>query len=464
MSVIESTLLNFFKNHPEKAILIAYSGGVDSQVLLHALFNLSKQKKLTNLITVCHVNHGLSPNALEWELFAQAQCDARNISLNITKVEIQKKSQQSLEALARDARYNAIKHIVTDNTLVVTGHHNDDQAETFLLALKRGSGLKGLSAMKAFMPLGKGLLVRPLLNISRTQIENYAQENKLEWIEDESNQDNQFDRNFLRHEVMPILANRWPSLLTTINRSVEHCQEGAELLAELAKQDLLECGELNNKLNIEKLLFLSKARFNNVVRYFLSQNNCLMPAKAQLEQLHSQLNASEDKTPEIKVGELWFRRYKGFLHLTPEFNNVSLFSSHIDNISNQLVNLPDNLGSIKLQYLSRDNRNLKSSSNTNVINVIAPKAGQEVNIRFNHNNPFCLPDYRQKSRALKKVLQELDIPPWKRKRIPFIYYDNDLVSALSYFICKPYIVSEGTVVNEDDRILQISWQNQVESS
>lgn len=458
MSAIESTLLDFFKSYPEKTILIAYSGGVDSQVLLHALSHLFKQKKLTNPISACHVNHGLSPNAEGWQLFAQQQCDVKNITINITKVDIQKKSQQSLEALAREARYNAIKHVITANTLVVTGHHNDDQAETFLLALKRGSGLKGLSAMKAVMPLAEGMLVRPLLNVSRIQIENYAKENKLEWIEDESNQDTRFDRNFIRHEVMPVLINRWPSLLTTINRSVEHCQEGDELLTELAKQDLQECDALNNKLNVEKLLLLSKARFNNVVRYFLSQHDCLMPAKAQLEQLYSQLNANEDKTPEVKVGDLWLRRYKGFLYLTPELNNVSLFSTQLDNSSNQLIELPDNIGTIQLHYVSWDYQNVTINKNKQIINIIPPKAGQKITVSFNHNNPVCLPDYRQKSRSLKKVLQELDIPPWQRKRIPFIYFDNELVSALGYFICKPYMTNDCSVISEGDQVLQITWK------
>jgi tRNA(Ile)-lysidine synthase len=448
MSVIESTLLTFFSHHPGQSILIAYSGGVDSQVLLHSLSVLSTQNKLQNKITVFHVNHGLSPNAVDWELFAKEQCKDRNIELIISRVGVKQKAQHSLEALARDARYDAIKKVVTDNTLVVTGHHNDDQAETFLLALKRGSGLKGLSAMKSLMPLGKASLVRPLLNIPRAEIEKYAQENGLEWIEDESNQDKRFDRNFIRHDVMPLLTKRWPSFLSTVNRSAEHCQEGAQLLAELAKQDLQQCSDSNSKLSVKQLKLFSQIRFNNVIRYFLTQHECLMPSKPQLEQLFNQLTAGEDKTPEVKVGEHWLRRNKGYLYLTPEFEDVSSFTCLVSDIDNEytIIELPDNLGSVKFVSLSPslldiNHINTSNSEHIDKITVVAPKLDQQVTVSFRHSNPSCLPAYRQKSRPLKKVLQELAIPPWQRKRIPFVYYDNELVAALGYFVCKPYIPS-----------------------
>ena len=466
MSVIESTLLTFFKYYEQHPILIAYSGGIDSQVLLHALSNLCTQKKLNNIISVCHVNHGLSDNALNWEQFAQTQCNAKNIALTIVKVNIEHKAQQSLEAQARDARYNAIKEIVDDNTLVVTGHHNDDQAETFLLALKRGSGLKGLSAMKRIMPLGKCHLVRPLLNISRAQIENYAKEHDLEWIEDESNKDTRFDRNFIRHQIMPLFTQRWPSFLTTINRSAEHCQEGEELLAELAQQDLNLCAESKSVLSIQPLKSFSQARFNNVVRYFLAQHNCLMPAKSQLSQLYSQLDADEDKTPEVKVGEQWLRRYKGFLYLTPDFKDVSGFCYSISSIDKTLTNhsnyrvvLPDQLGTIEFNGVNSKELITEHSSEKNSINVIAPQQGQKITISFKHNNPACLPDFRNRSRPLKKVLQELAIPTWQRKRLPFIYYDNQLVAVLGYFVCKPYMVHSLNDGNKKNKTISINWFN-----
>jgi len=456
MSVIESTLLNFFLKYPEKSILIAYSGGVDSQVLLHAVSNLLQQNKLKNSISVCHVNHGLSSNAIEWENFAIQACKTRNVPLTIERVNVKEKPQHSLEALARDARYNAIKRLATTDTMVVTGHHNDDQAETFLLALKRGSGLKGLSAMKQSMPLADALLVRPLLNITRAQIEGYAQENKLEWIEDESNQDTRFDRNFIRHQVMPAITKRWPSFLSTLNRSAEHCQESVSLLAELAEQDLALCsescnsGDKDKKLSVIELNKLSKARFNNLIRYFLEKCNALMPSKSQLSQLYHQLLANEDKTPEVKVGDSWIRRYKGYLYFTPELVDVTLFEHSFyvgdSTLYKEQVMLPDNLGTLVLAIHSDE-----LGQATQVVNLLAPKVGQQVTIRFKHNNPTCLPDYRQKSRPLKKVLQELDIPTWQRKRIPFVYYDEDLVAAVGHFVCKPFIPEES------DNTLKISW-------
>ena len=184
-----------------------------------------------------------------------------------------------------------MQSIYNEPALIITGHHSDDQAETFLLALKRGSGLKGLSAMAIESKRENDLLLRPLLKISRAEIIDYANQFSLTWVEDESNTDTHFDRNFIRNEIVPLLSNRWPSIVNTINRSSEHCREGQLLLNELAAEDLTHCQCSNNRLLIEPLSQLSQARFNNVIRYFLQQKSCLMPSTQQLAQLYHQLSA-----------------------------------------------------------------------------------------------------------------------------------------------------------------------------
>lgn len=385
------------------------------------------------------------------ENFAQQQCDLRKVPLDICRVNVQATAQHSLEELARDARYNAIKSLVVKKqfvkTLVITGHHSDDQTETFLLALKRGSGLKGLSSMKSVLSLtDNALLFRPLLNVSRNQIETYARINELDWIEDESNEDIRFDRNFIRHNVLPIITQRWPSFLNTVNRSTEHCQEAVQLLAELAEQDLesinLSDNKLNTKLSLIKLTALSKARFNNVIRYFLHIHQCLMPSSAQLAQLYSQLLAGDDKAPAVKMGTYWLRRFQQCVYLTRDFNNVTGFQQTVDLQSQQFtekkITLPDELGEINF---SRNNAITLKKAKTLLIRM--PTLEQKVIVSFIHNNPKCTPDYRQNSRVLKKVLQELNIPPWERKRVPFLYYDDQLVAVIGYFVCKEFIPKEG---------------------
>ena len=503
MHDIQQTLYSFFKSYPERPIVIAYSGGIDSQVLLHALAQLKNldskvqspvqslsqpfSQRLIQDITVCHINHGLSPQATKWQQLAQQQCDQLSLSLTVCQVEVNPKAQHSLEALARDARYQALYQVCPDNALIVTGHHSDDQSETFLLALKRGSGLKGLSAMAEISPLSphfsrakpgtnpisendtdslqpkKLHVVRPLLSLPRSSIESYAKEHALSWVEDESNSDVSFDRNFIRHQVMPLLKARWPSILNTISRSSEHCGEGQALLTELAEQDLLSCLTLTNikgtkdskgteaseegsqALSTEFLMGLSKARFNNLLRHFLAVNHCLMPSSQQLQQIYLQLNAAADKTPAVKVGSHWLRRYQQHLYLTPDYQDVSSWqeTSSFDTLrlNGKVVSeLPDQLGHITLD-LQQATNTLNIFYNNHCQQVKAPLSSQQVMIRYQHDNPHCLPDFRQRKRPLKKVLQELSIAPWLRQRIAYLYYDQALVCAVGYFICKPYLIA-----------------------
>ncbi|WP_426357947.1 tRNA lysidine(34) synthetase TilS [Pseudocolwellia sp. HL-MZ19] len=475
---LESTLHNFLTSYPDSHLIIAYSGGIDSQVLLHALANIKKHSSdnaihISNSVSVCHVNHGLSENAEQWEIFAKEQCDLRQFSLDICRVHINIKAQQSIEELARDARYDAIKALITEkklsNVIVLTGHHSDDQAETFLLALKRGSGLKGLSAMKHTMVFGDALLARPLLNLSRSQIEAYAHDNGLSWIEDESNDDVRFDRNFIRHHVMPKITDRWPSFLKTINRSAEHCQEAESLLVELAQQDLHSIQTADKCLSLTKLQALSPARFNNLIRYFLSSHDGLMPSTAQLAQLQSQLFAKTDKTPAVKVGDYWLRRFKDNVYLTGELQDITevILPIKLDELtlsSKTLIELPDGLGQLtfELQGLSnrinfaaheqeQEHEQEGEDKNKASQGIVAPLINQTVSIRFSHNNPTCTPDYRQHSRSLKKILQELELPTWERKRLPFLYYNEELVAVIGYFVCKEYLPTE------TDNILSASW-------
>lgn len=437
MHPIESALYSAISKHSHMPLVIAYSGGVDSQVLLHAIALLSHKKHILNSITVCHVNHGLSKNANTWQLFAQQTCLELEIPLKICQVNVKAKPQQSLEALARDARYHALQSINTTSSLILTGHHSDDQAETFLLALKRGSGLKGLSAMANESKLGKDLLVRPLLTITRSQILDYAQKQQLSWIEDESNLDTCFDRNFIRNDVMPLLSARWPSIVNTINRSSEHCKEGQLLLDELAAEDLSLCQHDCNSLSVEPLNQLSQARFNNLIRFFLSQHHCLMPSTEQLIQLRLQLNAADDKSPEVKVGDNFFRRFKGALYLTAQFEDINHWQAELDLANKEsCIELPDHLGKLHLTKVA-----LNELTNESQV-IVLPDEIRKVTIRFSHNNPTCLPEYRNRSRSLKKILQELNIPPWLRKRVPFLFYGDELVAAIGYFVCQRFLPQE----------------------
>jgi len=458
MADILTSLESFFLDYSNSNLVVAYSGGVDSQVLLHALAQLKKQQRLNQNIHICHVNHGLSDNANAWQEFATQQCLQANFPLTICQVELELKPQQSLEAIARDARYQALQSVAHVNDLIVTGHHGDDQAETFLLALKRGSGIKGLSAMKTVMSFGQQFLVRPLLNHSRVEIEKYAQDNQLDWIEDESNLDITFDRNFLRHQVLPILNQRWSSINKTILRSARLCSEAQELVDELAKQDLENCQVARAKLCCVALQKLSTARFNNVIRYFLQQQQVLMPSSVQLKELRQQLEAQQGKAPVVQLADHCLRRYQDKLYLTRIFDDVTPWQVKVNFSAKEVdksgvgIILPDNLG--QLTFLLQDNALKKKQNYSWQASMQAPKEGQKVSVRFTHNNPKCLPQYRQQSRPLKKVLQELAIPTWQRKRLPFVYYGEELVAVVGHFVCKPYLD------NDQAPLVQLYWKNE----
>lgn len=445
LNLVENTLYNFFKNKVHLPIVIAYSGGVDSHVLLHALSALKTQKILPNDISVIHVNHGLSKNAKAWEDNARTYCKLYGLALNVSHVKISPQAQKSLEAQARDARYHEIKTYAPADALIVTGHHNDDQAETFFLALKRGSGLKGLRAMSSARVLlestnqtslaNKQKLVRPLLALSREDLLAYANEHALTWVEDESNQDTSFDRNFIRRDILPLFKKRWPSFLKTLYRTTEHLQESQQLLDELAELDMSVCLNDNQRLSLSCLQKLSQARFNNLLRYFLAKNNYLMPSTEQLKQAYKQLSHCERESIKVKLGDVFLRNYKDEIYLTFLMSDLKGWNQVITSdmlTCSKGVLLPDYLGTV---IFTRGKECLDAAITHK---VKAPQNDQVVSIRFTHDNPKCLPDYRRQSRPLKKVLQELSIPPWERKRLPFLYYDNELVAVIGYFVCQSF--------------------------
>ncbi|MEW6991262.1 tRNA lysidine(34) synthetase TilS [Colwelliaceae bacterium 6441] len=435
--MILKTLKKYLTKHSNTPLVIAYSGGVDSQVLLHAIAQLKQQNHLSQEILAIHVNHGLSPFAKQWQDFTKQQCKTLGINYQTVNVEIEQKPRISLEAQARDKRYHALSELSPDNAILLTGHHQDDQVETFFLSLKRGSGLKGLSAMAVSSTFGdkSQQLTRPFLNTSRKDIVQYAQENNLEWIEDESNKNIVFDRNFLRKDILPKLNARWANFDQTVMRSIQHCQDAQTILDEVAEQDLAHCLIESSIVDITALMALSLARFNQVVRFFINQHHQLMPSQQQLLQLRQQLlSAGKDKNPAVKLGDIWFRRYQNKLYLTPDFKSVAQWEESFTLSEEQKnIKLPDLLGELLI------NKADKSLASQYTILMSIPSHIDNIAIKFSHDNPQCQPEYRQHSRSLKKVLQELNIPPWQRKRLPMLYVNNELAAVIGLFVCQPFL-------------------------
>jgi tRNA(Ile)-lysidine synthase len=256
---------------PGNHLIVALSGGMDSVVLIDLLSKLSAKMQFT--LSAVHIDHGISVNSNGWTQFSRKLCRSLSIPLKTTKLKLKRGPGVNLESVARDARYQVFSSLRAD--YVVLAQHLDDQAETLLLQLLRGSGARGLSAMPMVRSQSTGIgdhastpsprILRPLLEIPQSEIESYAEEHQLSWIIDESNADTSFDRNFLRHEILPILGERFPSYRTTFMRTSRHLSEASSLMDELAESDSERC-TLSGKIQVEGLRTLTLPRAKNLLR------------------------------------------------------------------------------------------------------------------------------------------------------------------------------------------------------
>lgn len=253
---------------------IAFSGGLDSSVLLHLLADWARHEDLPPLSAI-HVHHGLQPAADAWPEYCAQFCARLDIPLEVVRVQVAPGA--SLEQAARRVRYAAFAERLGSGEVLLGAQHRDDQAETLLLRLLRGAGVRGLAAMPASRPLGQGSLVRPLIDCSRAELQAYAQSHGLAWVEDPSNADERFSRNFLRRQVMPLLAERWPQMTASLARSASHLSEAQQLLDELAEMDLLAARGVCAlpwlplpSLDLSAVTALSDARQRNLLRHWLA--------------------------------------------------------------------------------------------------------------------------------------------------------------------------------------------------
>ena len=289
-----------------KAWHVALSGGLDSTVLLHLLVQLRQTHSLPPL-TAVHVHHGLQAVADAWPAHCQALCDALSVPLQVFHVQV--RAGASLEGAARDARYQAFVAVTQAQEVLLTGQHRDDQAETLLFRLLRGAGVSGLAGMPHQRTLGEGHLCRPFLDVSRVELEAYARANALTWVEDPSNTQTDFSRNYLRHEIFPALTNRWPQATASMSRSAAHCAEAQGLLDELAQQDLAggnSDSELSwlglPSLELAPIAGLSAARQRNALRYWLAAFSRL-PDTDHWAGWNALRDARDDAQPVWKLAE-----------------------------------------------------------------------------------------------------------------------------------------------------------------
>ncbi len=412
LHLVERAFLAFNQSPKKiKSMTVALSGGVDSVVLLHLLHQLQKKHRFT--LKASHVHHGLSQNADQWVKFCEALCRKWSIALEVHYTQLPKKKSLGIEGEARRLRYEKLLQSKTD--CVVLAHHEDDQAETFLLQLIRGAGVKGLSSMAHFDE--DRHLWRPLLNTSRSDIETYAKQHKLKWIVDESNQNTAFDRNFIRFKVLPILKNRFSHIIKVISRSASHLAEAQHLLDDLAKIDLknyLKSIKYKHKLQVKTLIKLSPFRAKNVLRYWLELNDQLMPTKDLLDELLRQvLTAKKDADLKIHLSKAFeIRRYQDEIFIVPKSQHNQKNYEMIWAGESEMI-LPNGQ---KLTFKKVKGRGI----NLKFLNE------QTLKIRNRQGGEFFKPDAKRPTKKIKQLLQESDLPPWEREDLPLIFVGNDL--------------------------------------
>ncbi len=398
---------------PGNQLTIALSGGIDSVVLLHILAALSRPMRF--MLSAVHVNHGISNSANLWSKFCCNLCHAYDIPIYVAYLQIKKETGLSLEAVAREERYRIFNHMQAD--YVVLAQHLDDQAETLLLQLFRGAGIKGLSAMpiirKQTSPNAPQIL-RPLLEISRSCIEAYAKQNKLNWINDESNDSTVYDRNFLRHAILPLLRERYPNYPKTLLRTSRHLSEASLLLDELAEIDTEQCFT-SGKLKVDHLRKLSFSRGKNLLRYTLLKQKADIPSTAKLENILSQLlSASSDNQLHIMFGNTEIRCYKGIVYILPRTTPTAESKQYVWHGEIYLA-----LEHLKgfIHFTHAKNQGIDQQKLMGKLVMVRPRLGGE------HFTPAC----KRPRRSLKNLLQEASIPPWERKRLPLLFCGEKLI-------------------------------------
>lgn len=408
---------------------VAYSGGCDSHVLLHSLVALRDEFKPE--IKAIHINHGLSLLANEWEEHCRLTCEQLSVPYRAISVDA-KPVNMSPEEAARNARYAEWKKLLNKNDVLLLAHHQDDQAETVLIQLLRGSGVKGLAAMPVSQDFAQGVLCRPMLGFIRDEIKSYAIDHQLNWIDDPSNFDTDFDRNFLRHDVVPLLETRWPSLKKTLSRTASHQAEADQLLSELAFQDWHRIHD-NDKIKISALLALSQQRQRNVLRYWISEIcELTLPDTVHLQRILDEvLLAADDAMPEViwRGGEV--RRFQGLLY------------------AQEKLELPEITGQIAWPDINQPLEVTNSGLTLSAKSVVGKGLSQEkcrnaeISLKFRQGGESCRPVGRGQTHQLKKLFQEWQIPPWQRASIPLIYVNDQLAEVVGYCRSEDFVAAEG---------------------
>jgi len=435
--------------------LLGLSGGLDSVVLLHAMTGLRERSGGSLRLRALHINHQLQEQSATWAQDCANLCES--LAVEFSSVEVTINASAGIENAARQARYSEFEAALRKDEELLLAHHRDDQMETLLLRLIRGSGSRGLSGIPASRELGRelggdkgrekgrdkgrGRLVRPLLEIDREELLEYAEAAKLSWVEDSSNEDESFDRNYCRHTLLPLIEARWPGYRESWSKSAVLARESEALLQELAAIDLADIAtESRSVVSRDKLLALSATRRRNVLRFWLEGLGVEELGWHQLHQLSDEVIPSS--TASVLIGGCQLHCYRETLHaLAATALETEVASEDLSGLS-PLLTMPSEV--------ALTNNGSLGFTEALGAGVAMDKLGA-MTIRYRQGGEACRLLGRP-NKSLKKILQEVEMQPWLRSRIPLLYSGDEL----AYI---PGIgVSEAWAAKDGEAGCLIDWQ------
>lgn len=418
-----------------RTVVIAYSGGVDSHVLLHACANLSDRFKTIQFKAI-YINHGLHKDAANWCDHCRLVSIGVGIEFTSIRVDASNIVGEGPEQAARHARYQALQTVIDDASLLMTAQHQDDQAETLMLQLLRGSGIKGLAAMPSLARFGAGQIARPFLNHSKQSLLDYAKKNHLDWIEDPSNSDTALNRNYLRQRVIPLIKQRWPAFAKTTSRTALHCAEADSVLSDCLSAYGTEANA--ETFDCRAIKALTKPAQRLVLREWLAQNELTLPSQKVLEQIQRVLSSHSTKSACVGWGEHQIRYFADTLYLCEYSQNPTRFSPI--NWQGSRVALVGNLGSLQI-------------TKTQSVGISQSKwdAAAHISVRSRLGGERIKLANRKGSKKLKHLYQEAKVLPWLRDNVPLIYIDDKLAAVADLWLAEEFCAEAG------EATYQIEW-------
>lgn len=436
MTLLEAMRSFFNREGRHNIYWIAYSGGLDSQVLLELAVTLKAELGLD--VRAVHINHHVNPAADEWAKQCAAYCAIKAIPFR--EFCLAPLPAQNFEEAARKARYAIFAELIQVNHVLLTAHHQDDQAETLLLQLMRGAGLKGLAGMPPVKTFAQGLHARPLLSFSRKALLDFAQEKGLTWIYDESNDNQHYRRNYIRHTILPLLSVHWPMAVQTISRTAAHCAEAQVLLEESALVDVNSLSGLKpNSLSVTKLREFSFERQRLILRTWLQQLGFKLPPQKKIETLQNCiLAAAWDAKPFLTWEGVEVRRHRDDLFAIPKLSSHDAATAWGWDLS-EVLTLPA-IGKLVARTIVGEGL---SQTLVSQVKVCFRQGGERV--KFGN---------KRKTRTLKNLFQEWGVQPWERDRLPLLYFQDQIIAIPGYYLHEDYRANSA----------QTGWVIQIEPS